>query len=229
MKVGLQILKRTRQVDAATIAAFGKIPVANISDVMMRLHAGGASVRPMHAFGADGMGLMAGPALTVRTRPGDNLMVHKAIDIASPGDVIVVDAGGELAQATIGDLMLNQMIVRKLGGIVIYGAIRDLDFISQQHFPVYAAGVTHRGPYKDGPGEINVPIAIDSMVVEPGDVVLGDMDGMLAVPFAAAATVLALAQAKQAAEHKQLVEIKAGTIDRGWVDATLTRLGCFIE
>jgi RraA family protein len=229
MKVGFQILKRTRQVDAAVIAAFGKIPVANISDVMMRLHAGGASVRPMHAFRSDGAGLMAGPALTVRTRPGDNLMVHKAIDIAAPGDIIVVDAGGALDQAIIGDLMLNQAIERKLGGIVIHGAIRDLDFISQQHFPVYAAGVTHRGPYKDGPGEINVPIAIGGMVVEAGDVVLGDMDGMLAVPFAAAAEVLKLSQAKQAAEHKQLAEIKAGTLDRGWIDATLARLGCFVE
>ena len=229
MKVGFQILKRTRQVDAATIASFKKIPVANISDVMMRLHAGGASVRRMHAFGAEGAGSMAGPALTVRTRPGDNLMVHKAIDIAEPGDIIVVDAGGALDQAIIGDLMLNQAIERKLGGIVIHGAIRDLDFISGQHFPVYAAGVTHRGPYKDGPGEINVPVGIGGMVIEAGDVVLGDMDGMLAVPFAAAAEVLALAQAKQAAEHKQLAEIKAGTLDRAWVDATLERLGCSVE
>jgi regulator of RNase E activity RraA len=229
MKIGFQILKRARQVDAATIDAFRGIPVANVGDVMFRLFSGGAPLRPMHAFGPNGAGLMAGPALTVRTRPGDNLMVHKAIDIAEPGDIIVVDAGGVLSQAIIGDLMLNHCIHRRLGGIVINGAIRDLDFISGQSFPVYAAGVTHRGPYKDGPGEINVPIALDGMVIEPGDLVLGDMDGMLAVPFAATETILAGARAKAAAEAKQLAEIKAGTQDRSWVDATLKRLGCFVE
>ena len=87
MKVGFRVLQRTRQVDAETIAAFRGIPVANVSDSMFRMTAGGARLRPMHAGG-----IMAGPALTVRTRPGDNLMVHKAIDIAQPGDVIVVDA-----------------------------------------------------------------------------------------------------------------------------------------
>jgi len=224
MKIGFRVRQRTRQVGTAVIEAFRGIPVANISDSMSRLTAGGAALRPMHAGG-----YMAGPALTVRTRPGDNLMVHKAIDIALPGDIIVVDAGGVLTQAIIGDLMLNHLIKRGVAGIVINGAVRDLDFIAGQNTPVYAAGVTHRGPYKDGPGEINVPIAIDGMVIEPGDLIVGDLDGMLCIPFDAVDAVLAASTAKRAAEDKEVAAIVAGRSDRSWVDASLARLGCEIE
>ena len=126
---------------------------------------------------------MAGPALTVKTRPGDNLMLHKALDLAEPGDVIVVDAGGDLTNAIIGEIMSGYAASRGLGGIVINGAIRDAGALRRASFPVYAAGVTHRGPYKDGPGEINVPIAIDGMVIEPGDLIVGDEDGVLVRPL----------------------------------------------
>jgi regulator of RNase E activity RraA len=174
-------------------------------------------------------GVMAGPALTVRSRPGDNLMVHKALDIAQPGDIIVVDAGGDLTNAIIGEIMTSYGQTRGVGGMVINGAIRDAGTIRAGNFPVYAAGVTHRGPYKDGPGEINVPIAIDGMTIEPGDLVIGDEDGFLAVPFDACETVLAATQAKHAAELQQLADIAAGKADRAWVDAALTKLGCEIE
>ncbi len=221
MPIGFKINQRSRKVDPTSIAAFGSIPVANISDSMSRLVAGGARLRPLHAGGG-----MAGPAFTVKTRPGDNLMVHKALDLADPGDVVVVDAGGELSQAIVGDLMLSYAIKRGLAGVVINGAIRDLDFVAGQRFPVYAAGVTHRGPYKDGPGEINGPIAIDGMVIQPGELVLGDMDGLLCVPFDMLAEVLVAAQAKQRAEASEHAAIEAGRNDRSWVDATLRRLGC---
>lgn len=221
MPTGFRILKRTRQVSAELIAAFRGLPVANVSDCMARMTAGGARLRPMHAGGT-----MAGPALTVKTRPGDNLMIHKAIGLSQPGDVIVVDGGGDLTNALIGELMLGQMIFRKLGGIVLNGAIRDADELRANSFPVYAAGVTHRGPYKDGPGEINVAIAIDGMVIEPGDLVLGDGDGILCVPQDAAAEVLEKARAKHATEVKQAAAIAAGTNDASWVDASLRRLGC---
>ena len=123
----------------------------HLSDSMERLYAGGAQLRPMH----DGTKL-CGPAFTVRTSPGDNLLVHKAIDTAEPGDVIVVDAGGVNDNAIIGELMSARAEQRGVGGMVIWGAIRDSKELSQGSFPVYASGVTHRGPYKNGPGEINV-------------------------------------------------------------------------
>lgn len=219
--IGFRILTRARKVDADTVAQFREIPVANISDSMYRMDAGGARLRPMHAGGR-----MGGPAFTVKTRPGDNLMVHKALDLAEPGDVIVVDAGGDLTNALIGEIMSTYARARGIAGLVINGAIRDAQEIRGGEFPVYAAGVTHRGPYKDGPGEINVPVAIDGMVIMPGDLVLGDGDGMLCVPFDATATVLVAAKEKVKVEARELAAAGRGALDRAWVDARLRQLGC---
>jgi len=225
MAVGFSISRRHRQVSPELVERFRRLPVANVSDCMSRLTAGGPRLRPMHAGGA-----MAGPAFTVKTRPGDNLMVHKAIDLAAPGDVIVVDAGGDLTNAIIGEIMATLARQRGIAGIVIDGSIRDADALRAGRFPVFAAGVTHRGPYKDGPGEINRPIALDGMVIEPGDLVIGDGDGVLAVPYDSAAEICAAAEAKLAAETKVLADLEARIFpDRSWVDATLKRLGCTVE
>ena len=222
--IGFQICRRTRKVDAGIAAKFRDLPVANISDSMSRMTAGGAALRPIHRGG-----VLAGPAFTVKTRPGDNLMVHKALDIAEPGDVVVVDGGGDLTNSLIGEMMAAHAERRGIAGIVIYGAIRDYDTLHAGAFPVFAAGVTHRGPYKDGPGEINVLIAIDGMVIAPGDLIVGDGDGIVCVPFDLTAEVLKATEAKHQAELKQLAAIKEGKNDRAWVDATLTRLGCKID
>jgi RraA family protein len=219
--VGFQILQRRRQVDARYVQAFAEIPVANVSDCMTRLTAGGPRLRPMHKGGR-----LGGPALTVKCRPGDNLMIHKALDLAQPGDVIVVDAGGDLTNSLFGELMLSYAVTRKIAGIVLHGAVRDIDVIAAGNFPIYAAGVTHRGPYKDGPGEINVPIALDGMVIQPGDLILGDADGLLCVPFDDVEQVLAASREKVALEQKTIANIRAGKHDTSWVDARLTALGC---
>lgn len=221
MTVGFRILNRTRAVSPDLVQRFRALPVANVSDAMSRMTAGGSRLTRMHRDGT-----LAGPALTVKSRPGDNLMLHKAIDMAQPGDVIVVDAGGDLTNSLMGELMLAHAVKRGVAGFVLNGAIRDADAFLQVNLPVFAAGVTHRGPYKDGPGEINVPIAIDGMVIEPGDLVIGDADGVLSVPFDVAEEVLAATEAKQAAETRQMAAIEAGTNDRSWVDAALKKLGC---
>ena len=219
--IGLQILKRRRQVDARVVAQFHDIPVANISDCMWRMTAGGPSLRPMHASGR-----LGGPALTVKTRPGDNLMIHKAISLAQPGDVIVVDGGGDLTNSLIGELMVSHSIKRGIAGFVINGSIRDSDFIGAGRFPVYAAGVSHRGPYKDGPGEINVPIAIDGMVIQPGDLIVGDADGFLCIPYDDIDAVYRAASEKVALERKTMAAIAEGRLDTSWIDVTLKRIGC---
>jgi RraA family protein len=221
MTIGFRILPRQRKVAPEWVERFRKLPVANVSDMMSRMTAGGPRLRPMH-----GGGVLAGPAFTVKTRPGDNLMVHKALDIAEPGDVVVVDAGGDLTNSLIGELMLAHAEKRGLAGVVIDGAVRDSAAIRAGTFPVFAAGVTHRGPYKDGPGEINVPVALDGMVVNPGDLVLGDDDGLLCVPYDVVATVHEATRAKFEAEQKQMQAIKEGGSDRSWIDAALKRLGC---
>jgi regulator of RNase E activity RraA len=221
MTIGFRVLRRKRTICPDLIERFAALPVANVSDSMHRMTAGGSRLRKMHREGG-----LAGAALTVKARPGDNLMLHKAIDLAVPGDVIVVDAGGDLTNSLMGELMLAYAVKKGVAGFVLDGAIRDADAFLAANLPVFAAGVTHRGPYKDGPGEINVPIAIDGMVIEPGDLVLGDSDGVLAVPIDAAEEVYARTVAKQEAEARQMAAIEAGTNDRSWVDAALRRLGC---
>ncbi len=218
---GFSVNQRVSRVSSADVERFRALPVAVISDVMHRMVAGGAPLRPMH----DGT-LLIGPAVTVRTRPGDNLMVHKALNMAEAGDVIVVDAGGDLTNAIIGELMVAFARQKRLGGMVINGAIRDSAEIAAGDFPVYAAGVTHRGPYKDGPGEVNSAISIGGMIVQPGDLVMGDADGVIVVPQAEVDTVFAAAKAKHDSETRQMAAILAGTNDRTWVERELLARGC---
>lgn len=221
MSIGFRILNRKRVASPDLVAEFAKLPVANVSDSMSRMTSGGPRLRPMHASGG-----LAGVALTVRARPGDNLMLHKAIDMAGPGDVIVVDAGGDLTNALMGEMMLAYAVKRGVAGFVLNCAIRDAPAFVETNLPTFAAGITHRGPYKDGPGEINVPISLDGMVIEPGDIMLGDWDGVLCVPCDEAETVLEKTRAKQDAEARQMVAIAEGKNDRSWVDKALRDRGC---
>lgn len=220
MSEGFRIKRNWEKISPDVVATAKGMPVANVSDCMHRLSGAGALQR-YHASGA-----MAGPAFTVRVRPGDNLMLHKALDMADPGDVVVVDAGGSLQNALIGELMVTHAKVRGLAGIVIDGAIRDRDEILQINFPVFARGVCHRGPYKDGPGEIGYMIAVDGMTVAPGDLVLGDGDGVLALPRDSAAAILSRAHAKQQAERAQMQKTLDGTLTKPWVDEALKEKGC---
>ena len=225
MTIGFCVRRRQRRVGPEIAEAFRKLPVANASDCMSRMFAGGAKLRPIHDTGDT----VAGPALTVRTRPGDNLMLHHALDIAEPGDIIVVDAGGDVTTATLGEIMVAIAQRRRLAGIVVYGAIRDADEIRRMKFPLYAAGVTHRGPYKDGPGEINTTVAIEGMVIEPGDLIVADGDGILCVPFEKVETVLEATRKKYDAEQEELEHIAKATDDRSWVMNTLQTRGCEFE
>ena len=221
MSIGFKIHQRARVVDAATVEKYKAIAVPNISDSMNRMAHGGARLRPRHAGG-----VMCGIALTVKQRPGDNLMVHAALNRAKAGDVIVVDAGGDLTNAIIGELMLSHAQHIGVAGVVINGAIRDAGWIRASSLPVFAAGVTHRGPYKNGPGEMNCTIAIDGMVIEPGDLIVGDEDGFVCVPFDQTEEVYAAAKKKQDGEAVTLAAIKAGTVDRSWVERALKDAGC---
>tara|TARA_B100000925_G_scaffold115256_1_gene85392 strand:- start:3976 stop:4701 length:726 start_codon:yes stop_codon:yes gene_type:complete len=223
MTIGFRILERKKKVALDIAKEFLTLPVANVSDSMWRLTAGGSRLRPMHKSGQ-----MAGPALTVKSRPGDNLMLHKAIDMAEPGDIIVCDAGGDLTNSLMGELMLAHAMKRGVGGFVLDGAVRDVEAFLDVNLPVFAAGVSHRGPYKDGPGEINVSVAIDGMVIEPGDLVIGDWDGVLSIPFDDVDSILKKTNEKQAAEAVDMAKIEAGEWDRSWVDKTLKDRGCIM-
>src|SRR3954470_18048061 len=220
MNATMRILDIPKRPAPRLVAELGKIVTPHLSDSMERLYAGGHQLRPMHREGK-----LCGPAYTVKTAAGDNLLVHKAIDTARRGDVIVVDAGGVLDNAIIGELMMSRARQRGVAGMVIWGAIRDSAEIGAGTYPVFAAGVTHRGPYKNGPGEINVPVNMGGMAVNPGDIIVGDADGLVAVPQEAAEKVLASAKSILEKETASMTQIQAGSVDRSWVDKALKEKG----
>jgi len=197
------------------------LPTPNISDAMGKIMPACVALKPLHRLARP----MAGRALTVRVPPGDNLFVYKAIAIAGPNDVIVVDAGGVLEQAIIGEIMTTLAASRGVAGIVVHGAIRDIDIVSMSEFPVFARGHTYRGPYRDGPGEINVPIALAGMSVEPGDLVVGDANGVVVVPHADIEAVLEAAQRIKEREIRIVEQIDLGDYDLAWIDQALHKRG----
>lgn len=217
--IGFSIQPRGPRVDDDVLYAFRGLAVANISDVMSRT-VGTNNLRPFHRKAQ-----LLGRALTVRTRPGDNLMVHKAIDMLQTGDVIVVDAGGDCRNAIIGEIMSTLAAKRGAAGFVIDGSVRDTDFLSEGTFPVFARGAAHRGPYKDGPGEINVAVSVDGMVVHPGDIIVGDSDGVLAIAPTLARDIAKMVREIQDKEASILRQIEDGTVDRSWVDQALKSKG----
>jgi RraA family protein len=180
---------------------------------MNRLH-GTKSLRPYHRSGR-----LVGTAVTIKTRPGDNQALHRAYEYLRPGDVLVVDGAGDLNQALVGEIMMSRARAMGVAGFVIDGAIRDVDAFIQSDFPCYARGVTHRGPYKSGPGEINVPVAVDGMVVVPGDVILGDADGLIAFDRADAAELLTLVRQQEEREANALAAIAEGRVDTFYMGA----------
>lgn len=221
MPVGLRVLQRTRKVDVSAAASFKELPVSNVSDCMSRLFSGGPRLLPFHKGG-----YLAGPALTVKVPSGDNLMLHKALQMIEPGDVVVVDAGGDLRNAITGELMMGIAEKKGAAGVVIYGAIRDSGYFRSHSFPVYACGVTHRGPYRNGPGEINVPVSIEGLVIEPGDLVIGDDDGILSIPYGRVDELYQAGKAKLASEDEARAATARGDLHKPWIDEALKRLGC---
>lgn len=219
--IGFRVLPAVRKVADEVLSQYQHFVTPHLSDNMNRLHAVHASIRPIHTSGK-----LVGHAFTVKTRPGDNLLIHKAIDLAGPGDVIVVDGGGDVTNALIGEIMVRLSLKGKINGFVIDGAIRDSEEIRKLNFPVYAKGITHRGPYKEGPGEINVPIQLGGVVVCPGDLILGDMDGVVVVPADDAVALAEKVKITSEKEKHMMDAIENETIDRSWVDEMLRQKGC---
>jgi len=218
--VGLRIRTKIDRPSKELIGGFAGLPVANIADMMNRMFCINARIHAMNAAP------LLGPAFTIKCRPGDNLLLHKALDMAQPGDILVVDAQGDMSNSIMGELMVMWAIKRGLGGFVIDGAIRDIGAIKTMSIPVYARGITPAGPYKDGPGEINTPVACGGVVVSPGDILVGDEDGLVVVKPEDAPELLEKTKAKNAAEQKTMDEIANLAWDRMWVDKALKERGC---
>jgi RraA family protein len=211
---GIEKNSSAPQVDAAILAQLSDIAVALLSDQLHR-NCGSIGLIPFHRPGPK---VMAGTAVTVKTRGGDNLAILRAYDFCRPGDVMVVDAGGDITNALVGGIMTLGAAQAGHAGMVLDGAIRDVAEIRERDFPVYARGVNHRGPYKDGPGEINVPVTIGGMVVKPGDIIVGDQDGLLAFDPSLVASVIAGALKQRDAEEATIKSILEGRWDRSAAD-----------
>ena len=207
------------QADSSILDALRDIPVSALSDNMHR-NTGSAG---LHPYQRPGKKTMAGTAVTVRSRGGDNLTYLRALEFCRAGDVLLVDAGGDLNNAVAGGILTFYAATIGIAGVVIDGAIRDVAEIRERDFPVYARGVTHRGPYKDGPGEINVPVCVGGMVVNPGDVVVGDQDGLLAIPQEDVRLVIEKALAVLEAEAETMRAMREGRWDRAFIDALEAR------
>ena len=184
------------------ISEFRGVATSIISDNMARLP-GATGILPYHKGGQ-----LLGTALTVKTRNGDNLAIHAALKLARRGDVIVVDGGGDISQALIGEIILTHAGSIGVAGFVIDGAIRDVAAIRASDLPCYARSVTHKGPYKNGPGAINVPISIGGLVVNPGDLVVGDEDGIVALSPQIAETILPGIRAQEERERLKIAKFK---------------------
>lgn len=218
--VGLRIYSNINRPPKELIEGFAGLPVANIADMMNRMFCLNARIRPMNEAP------LLGPAFTVKSRPGDNLLLHKALDLAQPGDILVVDAQGDMSNSIIGELMVLWAKKRGLGGFVIDGAVRDIGTLRKMDIPIYAAGITPAGPYKDGPGEINVPVTCGGVLINPGDILVGDEDGLVVIKPADAPELLKKTKAKNLAEQKTMEEIENLKWDRTWVDKALIERGC---
>jgi regulator of RNase E activity RraA len=173
---------------------------------------------------------LAGPAFTIEVRAGDNLMIHAAISMAKPGDILVIDGKADRTCALMGSIMINACKKVGLGGVVIDGAIRDSDELRELGFPVYAICANPNGPTKFVPGRINWPISCGGIAVRPGDLLVGDADGVVVVEREKAPTLLDAAAKKVADERARIADIVAGkNLRPAWIDGSLRAAGLLKE
>jgi regulator of RNase E activity RraA len=212
--------------DAELVRALGRYETPAISDLMNRLYTMHSDIRAM--TGPDLRVL--GPACTVKCYPGDNLMVHKSLDVAQPGDVVVIDTSASGTTAVLGDLVSTKARHRGIAGFVVDGLIRDLPGIrALSDFPVFARGVTPIGPLHRGPGEINHPVSAGGIVVHPGDVIVGDMNGIVVIPRELVEDLVDRLVSRETAESSYTDAVARGEFSNAWVDEILRANGVEIE
>lgn len=220
--VGFRQFNKITRPDKATVELFRGIPAPNIGDNMNRIYCL-SGLMPFNKTP------LLGTAFTVKVPAGDNLMFNRAIDLAEPGDVLVIDGGASLERALCGEIMISYARSRGLAGFVVNGCIRDVDAIAEMDdFAVFAVGVNSNGPLKNGLGEINVPVVAGGMAILPGDILVGDADGIVVVRPADAVEVAARARGQNEGERRVLEQIAAGTWDRSSFPKILAEKGCEI-
>lgn len=221
---GFRIRVEISRLDPAIMRTFAEFPTPDISDLLNRLYA----VDPNIVCLTGRHHQLCGPACTVKVFPGDNLMVHKALDVAKPGDIVVIDAHGSPMNAVLGDLISTKAKHRGIAGFVVDGFVRDLPDILELDLPVFARGATPIGPLHRGPGEINYPICCGGVVVNPGDLVVADGAGAVVIPREIACELLKRLQVQKKSMAAYLAGVKSGQFSNDWVDRILLEAGCIV-
>ncbi|MDS1140770.1 RraA family protein [Pusillimonas sp. SM2304] len=209
-----------QRVDEATLAACAGLPASILADVCGRRGALDGQIGAIHTGKR-----LCGTAFTVDVRPGDNLMIHAALMLAGPGDVLVIDGKASTTCALMGELMCAHAQQAGLAGIVIDGAVRDVDALRQGALPVYARAANPNGPTRIHGGRIGYPVSVGGVCVEPGDLVVGDDDGVVVVSKHEAPAVLDAARRKVEAEAQRMRDIQAGRLLYGWLEGALKTAG----
>jgi 4-hydroxy-4-methyl-2-oxoglutarate aldolase len=218
------IIREFERVPADVVRQAGEYQAAIIADVAGRRGALNGRIRPVSSRMK-----MAGPAFTVEVRPGDNLMIHAAMSMAKPGDVLVIDGKGDLGAALMGTIMMTACKQLGLAGVVIDGAVRDTLEVEQMGFPVFAAGANPNGPTENVPGRIGHPVSVGGVTVRPGDFVLGDADGVVVVEREKIASLVPQAAKKVADESARIAAIKQGDTAAKWLLPALRTAGVLKE
>lgn len=201
----------------AQLDAVAKLPSTIVSDQLERY----GFAQGLDQVTRDELGILAGPALTVRTRPGDNLIIYKAIQLAEPGDILVIDAGGATDRAVMGEIVAHHAHAQGVAGLVIDGCVRDGAEIAAGDMPVYCRGYAHPGPFKNGPGEIRGTVSVGGAVVRNGDIIVADADGVAICPIERLDEAITGGQEALAREDKAIALAKSGNMDTSWVDDKL--------
>ena len=221
---GFQLREKINRPEELVVDQFRAFETADISDLFNRMYTMDHSIHNLVNKKP-----LVGPAITVKVFPGDNLMLHKALDVAEPGDVVVVDTNGSNRNAVFGDLIANKAVHRGIAGFVIDGLIRDIEGIGETGLAVFARGVTSFGPLHRGPGELNFPISCGGIVVNPGDIIAADSGGVVVVPRDFAATAVLRLKSHQAKMEEYVRNVKRGIFSNDWVDQQLQANGCIFE
>jgi regulator of RNase E activity RraA len=221
--IGFRAFRRKQAPPRELVQRFAGIPTTNVVDAMGRIGAMDYGIKPIERS----MRLL-GPALTVRVRPTDNLIIYAALKMAAPGDILVIATGNFTATSTWGDLTSYMAKGVRIAGVVTDGLCRDVSGIREAGLPVFARGVVPNSPFKDGQGEINVPVSIGGIVVNPGDIMTGDEDGVVAIPQAEAGKVLRGSLAIVEREKATVAGFAQGKFIPAYVDGELESKGFVI-
>ncbi|HUI58320.1 MAG TPA: hypothetical protein VLY04_25275 [Bryobacteraceae bacterium] len=218
-KPGFRVHSPWRRPDAALLAAFGTASPAQVADCMSRLGAMDSGIRPVWHSPR-----VIGSAITVWCHTGDNIMLHKALSLAVPGDIVVMNTQGNVVNAGFGELLGTSAVKIGVRAVIVDGVVRDAEALEALRLPVYSRGLCPNSCNKDGAGEVGAIIACGGVAVRPGDVILADCDGVTVVPLDDAAEVAQLAVTHVEREQKRLAEIADGILVRPEIDETLRRL-----